>query len=64
MKKYIARFLICELVAIDGHEFFEVVYMSDLSSVYLVPVDVFDASKKSYVYNEFKIGKGILAYLI
>lgn len=63
-KKFVSRFLICELVTVNGNEFFQVIYMSDLQSVYLIPVSQFDASRKAYTYSEFKIGKGILAYLV
>lgn len=58
------RFLICELVTVNGHEFFEVIYMSDLNSVYLIPVEQFNADRKAYSYSEYKVGKGVLAYLV
>lgn len=63
-KKVVMRFLVCQLVEIAGTEFFEVVYMSDLESVYLIPCELFDASNKAYKYSEFKLGKGLLAYLV
>lgn len=63
-KKSLVRFLVCQLVELAGREYFEVVYMTDLESVYLIPVDVFEPSKKSYNYSGYKVGKSLLAYLL
>lgn len=55
---------LCQLVKIAGIVFFEVVFMSDLDSVYLIPCELFDPSKKASKYSEFKLGKDLLAYLV